>query len=243
MEQIEDKKRDGALLAAGSVCAALALIANIADVALGFGSAEIVPPGTRSAAEWFALFDRSRFRALYELGLLNLCYWPLMIPLFLAIRSALDGSARTIAAMAAIASGLGLSVYLSGNAALPMAVLAVKYEAADNAEALAALLAAGETVLARGEDFTLGSLPGIVLSGAGSILIAVAMLRGRAFGKATALIGLIGFSFLMLFSVLSVLTPEAYAVVFYLFGMCGGLMALTWFARTGIRLSALSRRR
>ena len=231
------------MLAAGSICAALALIANIADVALGFGAPEIVPPGTRSAVEWFALFDRSRFRALYELGILNLCYWPLMIPLFLGIRSALDESARTIAAIATIASGLGLSVYLSGNAALPMAVLAEKFASAGTAEAQAAIRAAGETVLARGEDFTLGSLPGIVISGAGSILIAVAMLRGRAFGTATGIIGLIGFSFLMLFSVLSVLAPGAYLVVFYLFGMCGGLLALTWFARTSIRLFALSRRR
>jgi hypothetical protein len=102
-------------------------------------------------------------------------------------------------------------------------------------------LAAAEATLARGEDFTPASLPGMVIGGCASILASLVMLRGKVFGALNAWIGLVGFTFLMFFTFLATFVPSAYIVAFYLFGMCGGLLTLVWFLLTALRFFRLAR--
>jgi hypothetical protein len=102
------------------------------------------------------------------------------------------------------------------------------------------LTAAGESVLARGEDFTLGSFIGLILGSIAAIAISFVMLRGGIFGKVNVWIGIIGFTFLALFTILATFVPALYTIAFYFFGSIGGLLALTWFALVARRLFQLS---
>jgi hypothetical protein len=67
------------------------------------------------------------------------------------------------------------------------------------------------------------------------------MLRGGIFGKVNVWIGIIGFTFLSLFTILATFVPALYTIAFYFFGSIGGLLALTWFALVARRLFQLSR--
>ena len=236
----EKNAGNSGLYTAAGIAALLAMGANILDVVLGMGTAEVVAFGSRSAADWFAVFGENGFRGLYELGILNIVYMTLMAPLFLALWTAHARRCGPLATLAAIAFLVGMASYVAVNAAVPMAVLAGKYAAGSEA-ARTVLLAAGEAVLARGEDFTPGSFVPLFIGGCGSILGAVVQLRGGIFGKANAWIGIIGFSFLQTFTVLATFVPSAYLVAFYFFGMVGGLLALAWFFLTARQFFALAR--
>jgi hypothetical protein len=212
---------------------------NLLDIALGLGSSEVVAAGSRGAEEWFGLFADDAFRGMYELGLFNMIYMICMIPVFYALRSAHRERGHELASFALIASSVGTSIYIASNAAIPMAVLSGKYAAADTDRFV--FIAAAEAVLAAGEDFTPGSLPGFLIGGTASIFGALVMLRGAIFSKANGWIGLVGFTFLMIFTFLEVFVPAAYTIAFYLFGMCGGLLALAWFLLTALRFFKLAR--
>jgi hypothetical protein len=65
------------------------------------------------------------------------------------------------------------------------------------------------------------------------------MLRGGIFGKGTAWIGIVGFTFLSIFTIWAIFIPILYAVAFYGFGMSGGLLALAWFVLVARKLFQL----
>ena len=75
-----------------------------------------------------------------------------------------------MSALAAIIQLVGAAVYVANNKALPLLALSGRY-AAGNPDERSLLVAAGEALLAQGEDFTAGSFPGFFLSGAASVLI------------------------------------------------------------------------
>lgn len=69
----------------GAIAAILAMLVNVLDVVLGFGTTEVVINGTRSAAEWFAVYHESPFDGLYSLGILNIFYMIAMLPVYFAL--------------------------------------------------------------------------------------------------------------------------------------------------------------
>ncbi|GAB6273777.1 MAG: hypothetical protein STSR0004_06400 [Peptococcaceae bacterium] len=103
------------------------------------------------------------------------------------------------------------------------------------------LAAAGEAVLASGEDFTPGSFIGLIFGGIAAIMVSFVMLRGGIFGKATAWIGITGFTLLSVFTILSTFVPALFYIAFYIFGMIGGLFALAWFVLVARRFFQLGR--
>jgi hypothetical protein len=215
--------------------------ANLLDVILGFGETDIIVYGTKSAVEWFSLFRVNWFKGLYTLGILNIAYMLCMIPVYFAICAVHRRKHFIVSIMAMVLFLLAMAIYVSNSAAIPMFVLSGKFMAATTDTQRALFAAAGESVLARGEDFTPGSFPGLFFSGIAAITISFVMLRGGIFSKANAWIGIIGFSFLSLFTVLATFVPSLYLVAFYLFGMIGGLFALTWFVLVAMRLLKLGR--
>jgi hypothetical protein len=122
-----------------------------------------------------------------------------------------------------------------------MAVLSARYSAAAAEAQKSALAAAGEATLARGEDFTPGSFTGFLFGEAGIIAMSVVMLRGEVFGKAAAVTGLLGFSFLTFFTFWSTFTTAAYDVVMMVFGVGGGLLSMAWYVLIAVRLLQLGR--
>lgn len=223
----------------GAIASLLAMATNLLDVILGFGETNITVNGSMSAIEWFSFFHASWFKGLYTLGILNIVYMVCMIPVYFAMLIAHRRKHLIVSAMATVIFLLAFAIYVSNSAAIPMLVLSGKYAAATTDAQRALFAAAGESILARGEDFTPGSVPGLIFSGIAAITISFVMLGGGIFGKANSWIGIVGFTFLSLFTVLATFVPSLYFVAFYVFGMIGGLLALTWFVLVALRFFKL----
>jgi hypothetical protein len=224
----------------GGTAALVALLVNLSDVVLGFGSSEVITYGSQPAAAWFSVFQQSPFKGLYALGIFNIAYMLAMLPVYIALLWAHRRHQAVPAVLVLIVYLLATSIYISTNAAIPMLVLADKYGLAQTELQKTIFIAAGEAILARGEDFTPGAFIGLFLSGCAAIAISFIMLRGSIFGKRNAWIGIIGFSFLSLFTIFATFVPALYTFSFYFFGAIGGILALVWFALTARRLFQLS---
>jgi hypothetical protein len=68
-----------------------------------------------------------------------------------------------------------------------------KYASATTDSQRTLLAAAGEAMIARGVDFTPGSFVGFFLTEIAAIGFSLVMLRSRAFGRAIAYLGIVGF--------------------------------------------------
>lgn len=226
----------------GAVAALIAMSANLADVILGFGGTEMATYGTKSAVEWFAVYQNNWFRGVYALGILNIVYMIAMLPVYFALFGAHFEKQALAAALTVIIFITAMSMYISNNAALPLLVLSDKYSLAATDLQRTTLIAAGEAVLSHGEDFTAGSFIPLLLGGLAAIGISIIMLRGGIFGKVNAWIGLVGFTFLSLFTIIATFIPVLYSFAFYCLASIGGLLALSWFALVARRLFQLASR-
>lgn len=221
----------------------LAMLVNLLDLALGFGSSEAATYGGKSAVEWFGIFHKNWFNGLYTLGLFNILYMLFMIPVYSGLLAAHLDRNKILASHAVILFLAGAAIYISSSAAVPMMVLSQKYAMASTEAQKLLFASAGEAALARGEDFTPGSFLGLFLSGLAAILISIIMLRGKIFGKMNAWTGIIGFTCLCVFTIIATFIPQLYLFAFYVLGTIGGVMALTWFyltARTFFKIAKSS---
>lgn len=223
----------------GGTAALLAALIPLIDIALTFLPSGAEQPGTLSAVEWFALFQDSWFFGLRNLGLLpNILTLVLLIPVFLALYGVHQHRDPAYAALATILSLVGTGVYLSNNAAFPMLALSAKYAVAPTEAQRTLLAAAGEAILARGEDFTPGALAGFVLGELAILAISVVMLRGRRFSKATGYAGMLAGIFLTIFTIWSTFIPVLFEVSMVV-AMIGGILSIVWYILTARRLFQL----
>jgi hypothetical protein len=224
----------------GAVAALTAMAANLLDIVLGFGGTEVFISGTKSAVEWFAVYQASWFRGVYTLGILNIVYMVAMLPVYFALIGAHFERQAIAAAITTILFVTAISIYVSNNAAIPLLVLSNKYALATTDLQRSILAAAGEAALSRGEDFTAGSFISIFLSGVAAICISIVMLRGGIFGKVNAWSGIVGFTCLALFTTIATFIPALYQFAFNFLASIGGILALSWFALTARRLFQLA---
>ena len=111
----------------GAVAALIAMSANLADIILGFGGTDMVSYGTKSAIEWFSVYQDSWFRGVYALGILNIVYMIAMLPVYFALFGAHFEKQAVAAALTIVIFLTALSMYISNNAAIPLLVLSGKY--------------------------------------------------------------------------------------------------------------------
>ena len=102
------------------------------------------------------------------------------------------------------------------------------------------LAAAGEAVLAHGEDFTPGAFTGFLFGEIAMIAISYVMLRGGIFGKAAAYSGIIGGLCLTVFTIWATFIPVLFEISMLL-AMIGGLLSIAWYILTARTLFALAR--
>lgn len=224
----------------GGAAALLAAGFSLLDVLIANLTGGALPePGKGTVYDWFQLFQHHAFLGLYGLGLLNLIYTSLTIPLFLALFGAHRQVNPAGAGLALFIFGVGAAIYLAHNAALPMLHLSQQYATASEAEK-ALLAAAGQTLLARGEDFAPGAFLGFAFTETADLLMALVMLRGGVFSRRTGWLGLAGFACLLIFTLWATFIPRAFTAALIL-GMLGGLLSLAWFTLTARRLFQLSR--
>jgi hypothetical protein len=144
-----------------------------------------------SAAQAFDLLQHHRTVALLRLDLPTLCVMPLYYLLFLGLYAALKQSDRANALLSTILAFAGVTLVLATPTALSMIPLSDKFAAATTEAARAQLLAAGEAIMAADIWHATGAILGGVLLQCGAVLISVVMLRGGAFSKTTAWLGIV----------------------------------------------------
>lgn len=237
---VEDSGWRSLYVVAG-IAALLALGANVLDIVIGFGETELVIAGSQTAPDWFALFQESGFKGLYLLGILNIIYAACLIPVYFGLFAAHRHAHSLYAALAMSLYFIGAAVYISNNAAIPMLVLSDRYAAAGGDAQRAMIAAAGEAVLAYGEDFTPGAFAGMFLEVIAAVVMSIVMLRGGVFDRRTAWAGIVGFTLLTIFTIWATFVPVFYEIAFYGFGMIGGLFVLAWFVLVARRFFQLAR--
>lgn len=142
------------------------------------------PPLEGSAADWFALFQKSAFFGLLGFESLLVIYALLSVLVSLALFAALRPASQSLTALFLILSVIGAMAFVVARPALEMLSLSNQYSAATTDVQRAALLAAGEAMVAifHGTAFQVSYILGSITG----FLIAAVMLRSGIFSKTTA---------------------------------------------------------
>jgi hypothetical protein len=190
--------------------------------------------------DWFALFQNNPFMGLRNLGLLNIFFNALAIPIFLALYGANRQNNRILAVLAMIVSFIGVAVFYATNRAFAMLDLSQQYALATTETQRAILAAAGQAMLSVGKSHTPGTFIAFFLSEAAGVLASVAMLRGRLFSRLNAFAGILGFGFLLIFEIITsfVLPLQGIAMIL---AMLGGILSMVWDILLARKLFQLSK--
>lgn len=224
--------RIGGLAALGTV------LVGLVEIGITF-----LPGGNTSKItifDWFTHFQVSPFMGLRDLGLLNILFYALDIPIFLALYIAHRKSSQSHAALAMIVSFIGVAVFYATNRAFAMLDLSNQFALATSEMQRSILASAGQAMLSVGQSHTPGTFIAFFLSESASLLVSVVMLRGKLFSKANVYVGFIGFSFMLIFEVCASFVPALQGVVMIL-AMAGGILSLIWEVLVARRLFQLSR--
>ncbi|MBP1464152.1 DUF4386 family protein [Candidatus Chloroploca sp. M-50] len=225
----------------GAVAALLAVVFAVLEILITF-----VPGGERVAPElltvplWFARLQANPLLELRNLGLINI-----FLTMFGVLLSfALFAAHRTVnpgwAGLALVIAAIGGAVFFATNRSFAMLALSNRYATATDDAQRAALVAAGEAMLAVGESHTPGTFLAFALSLLASLLMAWVLLRGGIFSRASAYVGMLGFGFLLVFEILSVFVPALFDVAM-IFAMIGGIASIVWYFMVARRLFQLAK--
>jgi len=241
MELDLNESRWKALYRIGTVSVFLAVIVMATEIfltALPDGSRATA--GTSTITGWFDLFERNRFMAMRNLGLINIIATTLMIPVFLSLFGLHRKENGAFAGLTLILFITSYAIFIADNTAFPMLALSGKYAAAGSESQRVMLAAAGEALIVKGSSHTPGTFPGFFLSELASITICIVILKGKVFNKMTGIMGIIAFGFLFVFEVLSSFIPALFDTAM-IFAMIGGISAFVWYILLGLGLLKVSK--
>jgi uncharacterized membrane protein len=193
---------------------------------------------SETVIDWFRLLQDNWFLGLRNLGLLNIVMVAFGIPLYLALYAAHRKVNQTFAVLAMILSFIGVAVFYGTNRAFSMLELSTRYAAATTEAQRTILEAAGQAMLAVGQSHKPGTFLAFFLSEIAGILMAMVMLRGKVFSRATAYAGIIGFGLLFVYEILSSFAPSVHDAILIL-AMVGGLASMIWYILIARRLFQL----
>jgi hypothetical protein len=221
----------------GSVAALIAVAAFLLDIIISLGGKDF-NPATLTAIDWFILFQENWLFGLRALGLINVISLAISLSLYFALYAAHRHVYPAYAALALILYVVGTAIYIANNAAIPMFVLSDKFAAVTTDAQRTLLAAAGEAIIARGADFTPGSFIGFFFTEIAGLAFSFIMLRSRIFSRATAYVGILGFTLLSVFTIWSVFVPVLFDVAM-LIAMVGGILSIAWYILIARRLFQL----
>jgi hypothetical protein len=193
------------------------------------------PPET--AEDVFALLQDRRTEGLFRLELLTLVnvgvYYLWFFGLYAALR-------RTEAALSAFATALafaGVTLFLSSHPLSSLLALSDRWATASTEAQRSQLVAAGEALLAADMWHSTGAAFGGLIIEVGAILACLVMLRGTAFSRTTAGVGLATHGLDLTQMVLGIFIPAVKVAIM----MVAGPLYLVWFFLIGRRLLQLGR--
>jgi hypothetical protein len=222
----------------GGVAALIVVCASLLDIAISIllgGSPASIP---QTAVDRFIQFQSNPWVGLYYLDLLNMTTAVIMIPAFFAICAAHRRVNIVYSGLALIVFSIGTAVFITNNTALPMLSLSGKYALATSDVYKNLLAAAGEAMLTRGAHASPGVFVGFLLPVIASLLISFVMLNGGVFSKATACLGIVGYSLFIIYFVLVTFIPGAGSMAMAL-ATIGGLLTIAWLILFAIKLLKL----
>jgi hypothetical protein len=149
---------------------------------------------------------------------------------------------KAFALFSMIVSFIGVAVFFSTNKAFALLELSGQYAHATTDAQRSLLAAVGQAMLSIGRSHSPGTFINFFLGELAGILISLVMLQGRVFNKATALVGIVGFSLLMTYEICTCFIPTLNGVAL-IFAMAGGLLNLVWLILLGRRLLQLVNKR
>ncbi len=240
INQLPGKSVDGkwnSLYKIGGMAALGTVLVGVIEIAITF-----LPGGNtheKTVLDWIALFQNNAFMGLRNLGLLNLFFNALDIPIFFALFSAHRKSNQTLSALAMIVSFIGVAVFYATNRAFAMLDISNQYALATTEAQKSILAAAGQALLSVGQSHTPGTFIAFFLSESASLLISIAMLRGNIFSKANAYVGFWGFTFMLVFEVCSSFIPSIQSMAM-IFAMLGGVLSIVWEILIALKLFRLA---
>jgi hypothetical protein len=230
------EKQGKSFFRVASAAALLTVVVVISEILITFLPGGSTPPD--SVIDWFALFHAKWFLGLRNLGLLNIAFTTLAIPVFFALYDIQRRFNRSYATLALIVFIVGVAVFYATNRAFPMLDLSRQYAAATSDSQRVVIAAAGQAMLAVGQSHTPGTFLGFFFSEVAGLLMSILMLQSGVFSRATAYVGILGFGLLMFFEICSSFVPVLVDVAM-LFAIGGGLLEMVWYILIGRRLLRL----
>lgn len=189
----------------------------------------------KSAAEAFRLLHENVILGLLRLDLLTVFAMPLYYLLFLGLFAALKRSSLGGATVSTLLAFAGVTLLLATPTALSMLPLSERFAAAPTEAARSQILIMGETLMAADIWHATGAIVGGLLLQSGALLISVAMLRGNAFSRTTAWVGILTHGLDLAHIVAGLVVPVAGVVLMAI----AGPLYLIWFPLVGRRLLQL----
>ena len=219
----------------GGIAALLLLVYSLAMMA----QMVILGGQPTTAAQAFDLLQHHRVVGLLRLDLPTVAVMPLYYLLFLGLYAALKRTSPAIALLSTALAFVGVTLLLATPTALSMIPLSDKYAAATSEATRAQILAAGEALMAADIWHGTGAILGGVLLQCGAVLISIVMLRGGAFSKTTAWLGIAMHSLDLAHIVLGLFVPVAGIVLM----ATAGPFYPIWLFLVGRRLLQLTARK
>lgn len=210
----------------GGLTALITVAVGIIEIGITFLPGGNLP--TDTVIDWFTLFQTNWFLGLRNLGLLNIIITILGIPTFLALYGVHRRVNQAYAALAMIIYFIGAAIFLATNRAFPMFELSSQYALATSGAQRAIYIAAGESMLSVGQSHTPGTFLGFFFTEVAGIAISLVMLKSKIFSKSIAYIGLVGFSFLLIFEIAASFMPVSINGAM-IFAMIGGILSMVWY--------------
>jgi len=234
------KSERGKIYKIGGIAALLTVAVALVELLLTF-----FPGGNAShetVIDWFSQLQDNWFMGLRNLGLLNIVMFTFGIPMYFSLYTAHLKVNKAFAAFSMIVSFIGVTVFFATNRAFSLLELSGQYAQATSDAQRAIFVAAGQAMLSVGRSHSPGTFIAFFLGELAGILMSVVMLRGGIFSKTTALIGIAGFSLLMIFEVCASFIPTISGVAI-IFAAGGGLLNIAWLVLLGRRLLQLVSKR
>ena len=190
-----------------------------------------------TAAEAFSLLQSNKLLGLVRLDLPTVLAMPLYYLVFLGLFAALRRAEPVYAIVSTGLAFVGVTLLLATPGPLSMIPLSEKYAAAATESTRGQFQAAGEAILAADIWHGTGAMLGGFLLQCGAVMVSVAMLRSKVFGRGIACVGIVTHGLDLAHIIVGRFAPVAGVVLMAI----AGPVYLIWFPLVGRRLLQLGR--
>lgn len=207
----------------------------------GFGVFAVPETVPVRAVDWFELLQHNKFVAMALFEVFDLVEYVLVGLIFVAVYTALRLTHRTAALTATICAWVGIVEYFASNQAFAMLSLSDQYAAVSTEAQRAALLAAGEALLAVNNPGALQQGAGIYLSLflvlLAGLMLSVTMLKSSVFTKTTAIAGILANGFGLAYFPVLIFAPGMVALPFVI----SAPLRMIWYVLIALKLFKLGK--